>query len=96
MKWNLNEKLKENLRQLYCQLVDDGMKFCKYFKMSIQQFTTLLSKVQCDQTQWDTTFKSTVRSDTMGHSFQKYSAIRHNGTQLSNSLAPNQKLSVVG
>jgi len=57
MKWNLNEKLKENLRQLYRQLKDDDMKCYKYFKMSIQQFTILLSKVQFDLTQGDTTFK---------------------------------------
>jgi len=57
MKWNLNEKLKENLRQLYRQFKDDDMKFYKYFKMSIQQFTILVSKVEFDLTQEDTTFK---------------------------------------
>ena len=28
---------------LYRELIDDEMKFCKYFRMSIQQFTILLS-----------------------------------------------------
>jgi hypothetical protein len=46
MKCDLNEKLKENLRQLYRQLTDDNMKFYNYFKMSIQQFTILLKKVE--------------------------------------------------
>jgi hypothetical protein len=53
-------KIEGEFATLYRELIDDEMKFYKYFRMSIQQFTILLSKVQGDLTKHNTTYTEAV------------------------------------
>ena len=66
MKYDLNEKkkLKENLGQLYRKLIDDDIKFYKYFK-------------NVNPAIYHSTFKSIVWSHTTAHNLQKTVAPQH-------------------
>jgi hypothetical protein len=43
-------KIEGEFATLYREFIDEEMKFYKYFRMLVQQFTILLSKIQCDLT----------------------------------------------
>ncbi|GFG33755.1 hypothetical protein Cfor_05487 [Coptotermes formosanus] len=53
-------KVEGEFATLYRELIDNEMKFYKYFRMSVQQFTILLSKVHCDLAKRNTTFTEAV------------------------------------
>ena len=42
------------------ELIDEEMKFYKYFRMSIEEFTILLSKIQCNFAEHNTIFREAV------------------------------------
>jgi hypothetical protein len=53
-------KVEGEFATLYRELIDNEMKFYKHFRMSVQQFTILLSKVHCDLAKRNTTFTEAV------------------------------------
>ena len=56
----LKRKTECEFATLYRELIDYEMKFYIYFRMSIQQFSILLSKIQWDLTKQNTTFREAV------------------------------------
>lgn len=53
-------KIEGEFATVYRELIEDEIKCYRYFRTSIQQFTILLSKAQCELTKQNATYRETV------------------------------------